>query len=178
MANWFAVYTRPGCEKKVIEILTRKNIECYCPVVQSVRKVNENKKACLEPLFSSYVYVKMKENDLYKLKSINRIINVVYWLQKPVVIKDIEIEMIRRFINEHKNIQLEKTDVKTNEIVKITKAPVIEKEGSNVSIDYDEIRLTLPSLGYAMVTIVERRNNMSNIEILLNQKSYSEYVLE
>lgn len=36
------------------------------------------------------------------------IMNFVYWLGKPAVIKDLEIDMIRRFLNEHTNVSLEK----------------------------------------------------------------------
>ncbi len=169
MANWYAVYTRPGCEKKVVEILTRKNIKSYCPLVKSLRKLNDNRKALMEPLFPTYVYVKMNENDLHKLKNINRIISVVYWLQKPVMIRDIEIEMIQRFINEHKNIQIEKTEVKINEIVRLLREePIVEKEGNNVSIVYNKVKLVLPSLGYSMIAIMENEN----VKVITNTNSF------
>ncbi len=159
MANWYAVYTRPRCEKKVVEILTRKNIKSYCPLVKSLRKLNDSRKSLMEPLFPTYVYVKMNENDLHKLKNINRIISVVYWLQQPVMIRDIEIEMIQRFINEHKNIQIEKTEVKINEIVRLLREePIVEKEGNSVSIVYNKVKLVLPSLGYSMIAIIENEN--------------------
>ena len=158
MTHWYAVYTREGCEPKVAEILSRKNIQNYCPVVRSTKKLTNGKKVALEPLFNSYVFVKMDQNDLYKLKSIDRIISVVHWLQKPAIIKDIEIEMIIRFLNEHKNPQLEKTEVVINEMVRVIKDPIVYEARNEVFLGYNKIRLILPSLGYSMVAIVENKN--------------------
>ena len=42
--QWYAVYTRPGVEKKVCEILTRKKIENYFPLNRIVGDWNLNKK--------------------------------------------------------------------------------------------------------------------------------------
>ena len=44
MANWYAACTLPGCETKIAEILTRKTIENYCPVVKSVKKNQQRQK--------------------------------------------------------------------------------------------------------------------------------------
>lgn len=158
MANWYAACTLPGCETKIAEILTRKTIENYCPVVKSVKKINNDKKTICEALFTSWVFVRMNKNELYKLKSIDRIISLMYWQQNYAVIKDIEIEMIKRFLSEYENIQLEKTEIKINGMVKIGKESVIEKGNNGVSIQYNKVRLTLPSLGYSIVATAECNN--------------------
>jgi transcription antitermination factor NusG len=155
MANWYVVYTREGCETKVAEILSRKLIENFCPLIRSVKKINNVRKVVLEPLFTSYVFVRMNKTDLHKLKSIDRIISVVCWLQNPAIIKDIEIEMMKRFLSAYKNIEVEKTGVITNEIVKIIIEPIGAKERKDAGMTYDKIKLLLPSLGYVMVTMVE-----------------------
>jgi transcription antitermination factor NusG len=158
MANWYVVYTRDGCETKVAEILSRKLIENFCPLIRSVKKINNVRKIVLEPLFTSFVFVRMNKNDLHKLKSIDKIISVVCWLQNPAIVKDIEIEMMKRFLNAYKTIDLEKTGVITNEIVKIIIEPMAEKKRTDTSISNDKIKLLLPSLGYSMVTVVENEN--------------------
>ncbi len=158
MANWYVVYTREGCETKVAEILTRKLIETYCPRIRSVKKINNVRKVVSEPLFTSYVFVRMNKTDLHKLKSIDRIISVVHWLQKPAIIKDIEIEMMKKFLSAYKEIEVEKTDVVTNEIVKIVIEPIGNTIRKDVAVSYDKIKLLLPSLGYSMLAIVENEN--------------------
>lgn len=149
MANWHAVYTRPRWEKKVCDSLQKKRIEHYCPITRVAYTWGgpERRKAVFQPVFSSYVFVKTTEAELEALKQIDGVINILYWRDKPATIRDIEIEMMRRFLQEHATIALERTVVNTTEIVKI----------SNLAPDPDggedglyKVRLTLPSLGYRM----------------------------
>lgn len=150
MANWHAVYTRPRWEKKVSDSLQRKRIEHYCPMTRVAFSWAgaERRKAVYQPVFSSYVFVKTTEAELNALKQIDGVINIVYWRDRPALIRDIEIEMMRRFLQEHADISLERTPVNTNEIVKITN---IAPEGDVREEDgVYKVRLTLPSLGYLM----------------------------
>jgi transcription antitermination factor NusG len=159
--KWFAVYTRPRWEKKVAEILTHKKIECYCPINKVVRQWSDRKKIVHEPLFTSYVFVKVPETGLTSLKQTNGVINLVYWLGKPAVIRDVEIEIIKRFLNEHINIQLEKASIQVNDKVRILGGPLMEMEGQVLSIKSKTIKVALPSLGYMMYAEVET----SNVEV-------------
>ena len=95
--KWYAVYTRPRWEKKVSDILTRRKIENYCPLNKVVRQWSDRKKVLHEPLFTSYVFVRISEPELNSLKQTVGVINLVYWLGKPAVIRDPEVEMIKRF---------------------------------------------------------------------------------
>ena len=113
--KWFAVYTRPRCEKKVAEILTRKKIENYCPINKVFRQWSDRKKVVYEPLFTSYVFVRISEREITSLKQSNGIINLVYWLGKPAVIHDSEIEVIKInqiiFNDDYKNIDASHNDM-------------------------------------------------------------------
>jgi transcription antitermination factor NusG len=159
--KWFAVYTRPRWEKKVAEILTHKKIECYCPINKVLRQWSDRKKIVHEPLFTSYVFVRVPEMELGTLKQINGVINLVYWLGKPAVIRDVEIDIIKRFLNEHVNIQLEKTPINVNDKVRILGGPLMEMEGHVLSIKSKTVKVALPSLGYMMYAEVET----SNVEV-------------
>jgi transcription antitermination factor NusG len=59
--KWFAIYTRPRWEKKVHKLLEEKGIECYCPLNKVHRKWSDRIKIVEEPLFKSYVFVKLTE---------------------------------------------------------------------------------------------------------------------
>src|SRR4029077_16112 len=96
--KWFAVYTRPRWEKKVAEILTRKKVENYCPLNKVLRQWSDRKKIVHEPLFTSYVFVRVSESEIMSLKRINGVTNLVYWLGKPAIIRDSEIETIKMFL--------------------------------------------------------------------------------
>ena len=121
---WFVLYTRSNCEKKVSELLTKREIENYCPLNKVYRQWSDRKKIVDMPLFSSYVFVRVLEKELTGLKSLtSNIVNLVYWLGKPAVVKDQEIDNIKFFLNEYSNIKLEKRNVDINEDVLIMRGP-------------------------------------------------------
>lgn len=162
--KWYAVYTKSRWEKKVAEILTQKKIENYCPLNKVIRQWSDRKKVVLEPLFTSYVFVKATEKMHSEIRKINGIINFVYWLSKPAVIKNEEIDYIKSFLNDYNNVRLEKTRVAINDTVRITKGPLIEYEGSVIAVKSKTVRILLPSLGYMMMAEIDK----TDIKIISN----------
>src|SRR6476646_4167157 len=164
--KWFAVYTRPRWEKKISDIWTRRKIENYCPINKVVRQWSDRKKVVYEPLFTSYVFVRVSGSDITSLKQSNGVINLVYWLGKPAVIRDSEIEAIRKFLPEHLNIKLEKMPINisdkvpviVNDKVRVLSGPLMELEGQVLAVKNRVVKVALPSLGYLMFAEVETAN--------------------
>ncbi|HMI63378.1 MAG TPA: UpxY family transcription antiterminator [Puia sp.] len=169
--HWYAVYTKPRWEKKVAEVLTRNSIENYCPLNKVQRQWHDRKKIVQEPLFASYVFVKVEDSRFAELRRIGGVLNLVYWLQKPAVIRDEEITMIRKFLDEYTDVQLEKTVVSVNDVVRVIKGPLMEQEGNVLAVRNRTVRISLPSLGYIMVAEVERQN----VEVIVKQSNLKNY---
>lgn len=150
MTNWYAVYTRPRCEEKVMEGFARKKMQSYCPL-KEVTRLWMGAKMVKTPLFPSYVFVKLEEALLPEVKKVDGVINIVYWLGKPAVIRDVEVEMIKRFLAVHKTVQLEKAPVNTSEMVKLTTGQRVQKESNVIAVDAVGPQLFLPSLGYRLI---------------------------
>jgi transcription antitermination factor NusG len=145
--KWYAVHTKPRFEKRVTEILTRKKIENYCPINKVLLQWSDRKKLIGEPLFPYFVFIKITECELLSLRQIDGVINFVYWLGKPAIIRDSEIDAIRQFVEEYSNIKLEKTQVNINEPEQID-SEAYEKV---IALKNKSVRVELPSLGYTMV---------------------------
>lgn len=156
--TWYAVYTRPRWEKKISSLLTRNKIENYCPLNKVVRQWSDRKKLVQEPLFTSYVFVRVAQNQHTLLKQTSGVINMVYWLGKPAVIRDQEIEMIKRFLNDYSNVKLEKTPININDKVQIVSGPLIQLEGMVTALKNRTVKVLLPSLGYMMHAEIEANN--------------------
>jgi transcription antitermination factor NusG len=156
--NWYAVYTKPRWEKKVAALLTRENVENYCPLNRVQRQWSDRKKIVLEPLFTSYVFVRVSELEHTQLKKTDGIINMVYWLGKPAVIRDSEISMIKSFLDEYSNVKLEKTPININDRVRIVSGPLMDMEGQVLVLKNKSVKIILPSLGYMMYAEVESDN--------------------
>lgn len=161
--NWYALYTRPGCEKKVANLLSRKNIENFCPLK---RQWNGKKKVVLEPLFNSYVFIQIADTEMQTIRMTDSVVNFVYWLGKPAVIREEEIEIMKRFMNEYANVKLEKIPLDVNGRVRVIGLPPTDNKANMVSVKNNTVKVILPSLGYMLMAEVEK----SNVEILTSQK--------
>ncbi|HEY4111794.1 UpxY family transcription antiterminator [Puia sp.] len=156
--NWYALYTKPRWEKKVAENLARNGFESYCPLNKVLHQWHDRKKWILEPLFSSYVFVQTEENRHPDLMRTAGVVNLVYWLRKPAVIRQEEVDAIKRFTGQYPNVQLEKTMVNLNDRVRVVKGPLITQEGDVIAVNTRTVKIALPSLGYIMVAEVEKQN--------------------
>src|SRR6266852_5926070 len=97
LTKWYALYTKPRWEKKVADLLSAKDIESYCPVNRVYRQWSDRKKMISVPLFTGYVFVNIDEKRQVAVRSTTGVINFVYWLNKPAVIQDEEIALIKKF---------------------------------------------------------------------------------
>ena len=158
MKNWYALYTRSRWEKKVAELLTRKQVENYCPLNRVQRQWSDRRKIVMEPLFRSYVFVHMTEAEQLTARSVDGVINLVYWQGKPAIIRDTEIEVIRHFLNDYEQVKLEKTEVNLEDKVRVTHGPLMLMEGKVVEVKHKTVRVLLPSLGYAMIAEIDKTN--------------------
>jgi transcription antitermination factor NusG len=147
---WYALYTKQRWEKKVAELLTEKKIENYCPVNKVYRKWSDRKKLISEPLFSCYVFVQVDETEQSLIRSTPGVINFVYWLNKPAVIRPEEIQAIREFMHEYEYVQIERIPVKPNDTVRIVNGILEGQKGQVISINKRTAKLILPNLGFMM----------------------------
>ena len=167
--KWYAVYTHAKWEKKVASLFTRKSIENYCPLNRVLRQWSDRKKMVYEPLFTCYVFVRISNKEYLNVLQTEGVLNYVNWHGKPAVIRDSEIEAIQNFLLEHENVQLEKIAIDINDTVRIKCGLFMEQEGIVMEVLGKAVRVSLPSLGYAMLaeipkSHVEVVNNMSKRE--------------
>jgi transcription antitermination factor NusG len=141
--QWHVLYTRHQWEMKVANRLADKMLEHYCPM-NMVEKPGR-RKIVSEVLFSSWVFVRATESELPALCQMNGVVNMVYWLGKPVVVPEKEIAGITQFVNEHKNIRLDRSVVCNTTMIRTIQ-----------SFDqYDLETLSIPSLGIALSALVK-----------------------
>jgi len=154
--KWLAVYTRPRWEKKVNRLLEEKGVERYCPLNKVRRKWSDRVKVIEEPLFKSYVFVKVNDEDRTSVRMTPGVINFVYWQGKPAVIKEKEINAIKRFLDEYENVEVHSLDVKVNQRVKITTGPLMDREGQVLEVQHKTAKIAIDSLGYVLVAYIDK----------------------
>lgn len=154
--KWLAVYTRPRWEKKVAKLLQEKGTESYCPLNKVRRKWSDRVKLVEEPLFKSYVFVKISDEDRTEVRMTPGVINFVYWEGKPAIIKEREIVNIRRFLDEYENVAVQPINLEVDRRVKVTGGPLMDQEGKVISIHHKTVKVAIDSLGYVLIAHIDK----------------------
>jgi transcription antitermination factor NusG len=156
--QWYALYTRPRWEKKVADLLEKKKVEVYCPLNKVQKQWADRRKIVFEPLFTSYVFVFVSEQEHLSIKQTDGVVNFVYWLNRPAVIRNEEIDTIKKFLHEYDHVSVEKTQVNLNDKVRIINGPLMMWEGNVVEIRTNTVKISLPSLGQTLVAEIRKEN--------------------
>ena len=156
--QWYALYTKPRWEKKVSKLLDDQGIENYCPINKVTRQWSDRKKVVLEPVFKSYVFVKINEKEKWELRKVNGVLNFVYWLGKPAPIREEEIFTIRKFLNEFQNVEVTELSLKVNDSVKVKNGVFMDYEGILVELFGNKARVRIESMGLQLVAQFDKTN--------------------
>src|SRR4051812_47800423 len=104
--KWLVVYVRPRWEKKADQLLQEQGIESFCPVTTVQSQWADRKKMVNKPLFNGYVFVRIDDRELTKVRYTMGVMNFVYFMGKPAVIRDIEIEQLRQVIKTYNDVRV------------------------------------------------------------------------
>ena len=156
--KWLAVYTKPRWEKKVHQQLQLRGFESYCPLARMMKKWSDRVKAVEEPLFRSYLFVRVSEEEQTAVRMVNGVVNYLYWQGKPAVVRDKEIEMIKRFLNEHQNVQAQPLQLKPDQKVRIYSGVLMDKEATVLKVKGRQVEVVIESLGFKLVASIEKTN--------------------
>jgi transcription antitermination factor NusG len=156
--KWYVVYSKPRWEKKLYQALVDKGIEAYCPLNKITRQWSDRKKTVEEPLFKSYVFLRITTDDYTEVRMTPGVVNFVYWQGKPAVIKDREIEIIRKFLNEYIDVQAEPIRLLPDSRVKIQRGLFMDKSATVIQVRGKKVQVIIESIGYSLVAYVDKSN--------------------
>jgi len=163
--RWYAVYSKPRWEKKVHSLLDQQGFECYCPLNKVRKKWSDRYKVVHEPLFKSYLFVRITEAQKTPVRLTDGIVNFVYWLGKPAVVRNEDIEKIKRFLNEYSDVEVEIVDfVESGTTVKINQGVFMNLKGKVIQDRKKSVTVEIQSLGCRLVA------NFSKSQIDLIEK--------
>jgi len=151
--KWFAIYTKPRWEKKVNSKLLEKGVESWCPVQKKESQWSDRKKIIDDPLFKSYVFVRITDDERLKVLTTDGALQFVHYLKKPAVIRDEEIELIRSYLLE-KNAVITIENLRQfseNNKVVIRKGVFMDAEGTVVKGGSKRVYVRLESLDQLMI---------------------------
>lgn len=143
---WYVLYTKPRNEKKVAQRLTESQFEVYCPLIETVKQWSDRRKKVKVPLFNSYIFVKLEERDMQTVLRDPGVLNFVFWLGKPAVVREVEIKAIRYITLEVQEVEVSSVRYKVGEDVLIKEGTFKGLRGVVNIIDKNQVILYIEAL--------------------------------
>ena len=125
---WTAFYTKPRNEKKAAERLSKNGFDVYCPTRTVVKQWSDRMEILLD----------------------SGIVSNVYWLGQPAVIRDIEIQEIKSFLEDYSSCEIELKDLTGGNNVIVESGPLSGQSGIIRHIQGNRAILSINSLGIEM----------------------------
>src|ERR1700689_657929 len=94
--SWYALYTCPRHEKRVVQQIERHRISCFLPLYRSVRRWKDRRKELELALFPGYVFVRVALQDRLRVLQLPSAVRFVSFNGHPVPLPEAEIESLRR----------------------------------------------------------------------------------
>lgn len=145
--RWLVIHTKPRHEKKVAESLQRKGFEVYLPLKKIVRQWSDRRKKVQDPLFKSYVFIKVNEEQQRAALMTYGVVRYLYWCGAPAVVRDHEIDAIREFLGETEFIEEDKIVFLPGSEVEIKWGSFRGEKGECLARQGDHLILLIESLG-------------------------------
>nr|NQU93430.1 UpxY family transcription antiterminator [Bacteroidota bacterium] len=151
--DWLVIYTTPRAEKKVNERLLEAGVETYLPLYTTIRQWSDRKKKVQVPLFNSYIFVNVTQKQRYNVLQVYGVVRFLYYLGKPAIVRQKEIDSIRRFLKQTEGLKIR---VEVGEIVEISTGPMEGIYGEVIRVGKEKLVLQIEQLGMSLVAEVEK----------------------
>jgi transcription antitermination factor NusG len=141
------VYTKPKWEKKVAERLNEIGVVTYCPLITKISQWSDRKKTVSVPLFNSYIFVQVPEKGRNKIFEVTGAIRYLFWLGKPAVVRDSEIEAIQNWLSAPADFEVSIDKWQKGDKIILESGPFITQPAIIQEVKKNHYILILESLG-------------------------------
>lgn len=149
-------------------ILENKGIKFYCPLNKVQRQWSDRKKIVYEPLFKGYVFVHLEEQKKWDIKKIDGILNFVYWLGKPAIVKENEINTIKKFLEEFTDVEVGSAEIASNSSVIVKRGIMMNYKGVVLEVSGNKAKVLIDSMGLFLTAVFEK-NNLEQLNMINKQ---------
>jgi len=159
--SWKVIYTRPRWEKKVDTLLQASGVESYCPLKKESHKWADRNKIVHLPIFSSYVFVHSNLKEELLIRQTLGVINFIYFEGRPATLTDAEINRIRDFIVQEKDMEIISVNqLSAGDRVRIKSGALESLSGEVLQVQGKNVLMVLDHLGCMIITKVATHNTI------------------
>lgn len=139
------------------ELLAKKGIAAYVPLITKIKQYVSRKKRFDVPLINCYVFVKITKDQYVKVLETQHVISFIKQRQNLISIPEVEIDLLKRIVGEIENVNAENIEMGVGDEVEIIsgnltgiKGRLVETESKNKFV------VQLASIGYQLSMIIDK----------------------
>jgi transcription antitermination factor NusG len=155
--KWHVLYTKPRHEIKALERLAQNGFEVFCPMKTTLKQWSDRKKKVSVPLLPSYLFIKTTEKKRGIPLNDPSVLNYIFWLGKPAIIRDAEIDTLKGIVSEDKVQEIEVRKLKIGSEIVINKGLIKSKNAVVKTVSNNHVTAELKELG---MTIVVKKTDL------------------
>ncbi len=150
--KWYPVYTRARAEKQAFELLEKKGIEAYLPLQKTLKQWSDRKKWVSEPLFKSYLFVRIFQKQQTEVLMTKGIVRFLYQSGKIADMPEQQINEIQLLLATDLELEVTTDHISPGEKVVIKAGPLIGLTGEMVSYkSQKQLIIRLENLGQTIL---------------------------
>lgn len=156
--HWYVLYTRPRNEKKVAERLSEYGYEVYCPLIRTMKQWSDRKKKVSVPMFPSYLFIYIDVHNRAEPLKDPGVLNYVFWVGKPAIVREHEIDAIRKIENNGTDIHVEGDGFERGQFLAIPEGPFQGLSGTVDKVDNRKVLVYIEQLGCIVQFYYQKEN--------------------
>jgi len=150
-SKWHVLYIKPRHEIKAQERLTQNGFEVYCPMKTTLKQWSDRKKKVSEPLLPSYLFIKTTEKNRPLPLEDTSVLNYIFWLGKPAIVRESEINTLKGIISKDKAQEFEIKQLNIGDKIAVNKGLIKSKNAIIKTISNNYVTAELKELGMKIV---------------------------
>ncbi|HQT58863.1 UpxY family transcription antiterminator [Daejeonella sp.] len=162
--NWYVLYTKSRYEKSVAEKLALSGIEVYCPLLKRKKLWSDRWKWVEEPLFRSYCFVSLVDQDRDMVFSVPGVVRYVYHCGKPAKIREKEMDLLKSWLMQYDHDAIIGENLNVSDRIRIRSGALMDKEAAVLESKGNYALLLLEDLGL-QVKVDLRKNMVEKIKV-------------
>jgi transcription antitermination factor NusG len=94
----------------------------------------------------------------WDLKGVDGILNYVYWLGKPAIVQEEEINTIRKFLQEFNDVEVVNRQLDVNNKVLVKQGVMMNYHGIIVEVKGSRAKVRISSMGVELSAVFDKKN--------------------
>lgn len=155
--KWYAVYTRSRTEKKINTLLEEAGIDTFLPLLKVLKQWSDRKKWVEEPLFRSYLFVRIEKSEYYKVLEVAGVVRYITFEGKAVPVPEQQILAIKQFLDKEDDQTVSPGTFEIGDKVEIFRGALRGLSGNLVDIrGKQKVRIEIESIGQSIILTIPK----------------------